>query len=124
MIKHYNDYENLVSTLNALKKGKYEYPKFEHFIIISKLGVKHPGFSYKSSDLEKASPKFKKCLKEYNSIVTSEDCTEGPTLKIATITKKLAKMEKIEGIKRYSSKEENEFLSEFLENQKRCNKAL
>ena len=124
MITHYNDYEHLVETINALKAGKYEYPKFEHFIVVSKLGVKHLGFSDKVSDLEKASPEFKKCLKEYDSIVTLEDCTEGPTLKVVTITKKLAKMEKKEGIKRYSSREENEFLSEFLDNQKRCNKAL
>ncbi len=124
MVTQYNDYKHLVATIKALKEGKYEYPKFEHFIVVSKLGVKHPGFSYKSSDLEKASPEFKKCLKEYESIVTLEDCTEGPTLKVVTISKKLTKMEKKEGIKRYSSKEENEFLTEFLENQKICNKSL
>ena len=121
MITQYNDYKHLVATIKALKEGKYEYPKFEHFLSVTEIGIKVPGFSYKSSDLEKTSPEFKKCLEEYNNIVLLEDCTEGPTLKVKLISKKLAKMEKKEGIKRYSSKEEQEYLENFLENQKRFN---
>ena len=101
------------NTENLKNNGYSERPSFKSFVIVDERGFKIPGTAYLKSDFNGASAKFREVFNLYQKIAEEEDTLwEGyKSPKLLAAERKLLKLEKKEGIKRYTREEQEHYLS-------------